>query len=181
MLLVERDIDTVIADLGRQVGDGARAIAVVAAINGSLAGALDGDTEVALAGSSGVDHEFGRLVHHPVGEAWPGSANFLGVGAVHAGQSIRVIRYRLPAETDRQQVFAELGRREIHQVALVGWDHVGLHAIPRRSCDRHLKVSRPPRVLGQHAELLQAVHRGGWMGFSFECFSFSFLLRSRDF
>ena len=163
VLLVERDIDTVIADLGRQVSDGARAVAVVAAIDGSLAWALDGDAEVTLASATGVDHELGRLVHHPVGEARPGSTHLLRVGAVHAGQSVRLVRYRLAAETDRQQVLAELRGREIDQVTLVGRDHVGLDAIPRRSRDRHLKVRRPARFLGQYAELLQAVHRSGWM------------------
>lgn len=158
VLLVEGDVDAVVAGLGGQVGDGAGAVAVVPAVNRGLARTLDGHAEATLAGAARVDHELGRLVHHAVGEARPRSAHLGRVGAVDASQP--VVRDRLAAEADAEQVLAQLGGREVDQVALVGRHHVRLDAIARRGRDRHLEVGRPARFLRYHAELLQAVHRG---------------------
>lgn len=159
VLFVESDVDTVITNLGGQIGDGASAVAVVPAIYGGLAGTLDGNAETTLAGAARVDHELGWFVHHAVGETGPGGPHLGGIGTVDAGEPVGLIRDRLAAEADAQQILAELGGREVDQVALVGRHHVRLDAVAGRCRDRHLEVRRPARFLRYHAELLQAVHR----------------------
>lgn len=159
VLLVEGDVDAVIAGLGGQVGDGAGAVAVVPAIYSGLAGTLDGHAETTLAGTARVDHEFGRFVHHAAREPQPGGPHLARIRAVDAGEPVGLIRDRLATETDAQQVLAQFGRREVDQVALVGRHYVRLDAIAGRCCDRHLEVRRLARLLRYHAELLQAVHR----------------------
>lgn len=160
VLLVEGDVDAVVTGLGGQVGNGAGAVAVVPAIDRGLAGTFDSDAEATLAGPAGVDDELGRFVHHAVGEAGSRGAHLARIGAVDAGQPVRLIRDRLAAKADGQQVLAQLGRRKVDQVALVGRHHVRLDAIAGWGGDRHLEVCRPARLLRYHAELLQAVHRG---------------------
>lgn len=160
VLFVESDVDAVIAGLGGQIGNGASAIAVVPAIYSGLAGSLDSHAEATLAGAPRVDYKLGRLVHHAVGETGTGGSHFGRIGAVDAGEPVGLARDRFAAEADAQEVLAELGGREVHQVAFVGRHHVRLDAVPGRSRDRHLEVRRPARFLRYHAELLQAVHRG---------------------
>lgn len=91
MLLVEGDVDAVIAGLGGQIGDGAGTVAVVPTIDRGLTGAFDGHAEATLAGSARVDHEFGRFVHHALGKTGSRSAHLARIGAVDAGQSVRLI------------------------------------------------------------------------------------------
>lgn len=160
VLLVEGDVDAVVAGLGGQVGDGAGAVAVVPAIDRGLARTLDGHAKATLAGSARVDHELGRFVHHAVGETRSRSTHLGRIGTVDASQPVLLIGDRLAAEADAKQILAQLGGREVDQVALVGRHHVRLDAIAGRGCDRHLEVRRPARLLRYHAELLQAVHRG---------------------
>ena len=64
VLVVEGDVDAVLAQLGGQVGDGAGAVAVVAAVDGRLARPLHRHAEAALAGAARVDREIGRPIHH---------------------------------------------------------------------------------------------------------------------
>lgn len=159
VLLVEGDVDAVVAGFGGQVGDGAGAVAVVPAIDRSFAGALDGHAETTLAGAACVDHEFSWFVHHTSGETWTRRSHLARVGTVDAGEAVGLARDRLAAEADAQQVLAQLGGGEVHQVALVGRHHVRLDAVAGRGRDRHLEVRRLARFLRYHAELLQAVHR----------------------
>lgn len=160
VLLIEGDIDAVITGLGGQVGDGAGAVAVVPAVYRGLAGALDSHAEATLAGATRIDDELGRFVHYSVGEPGSWGAHLARIGAVDAGQPVWLIRDGLAAEADAQQILAQLGGREVDQVAFMSRHHVRLDAIARRSRDRHLEVRRPARLLRYHAELLQAVHRG---------------------
>lgn len=159
VLFVEGDVDAVVADFGRQVGDRAGAVAVVPAIDRGFAGALDGHTEATLAGAACVDHEFGRLVHHTARETRTGRSHLARIGTVDAGETIGLIRDRFAAEADAQQILAQLGGCEVHQVALVSRHHVRFDAVAGRGRDRHLEVRRLARFLRYHAELLQAVHR----------------------
>lgn len=160
VLLVEGDVDAVIAGFGGQISNGARAVAVVPAIYGGFAGSLDSHPEATLAGPARVDHEFGWFVHHAVGETGSGSANFARIGAVDAGEPVRLIGDRLAAEADSQEILAQFGGRKVDQVAFVRRHYVRLDAVAGRCSDRHLEVRRPARLLRYHAELLQAVHRG---------------------
>lgn len=160
VLLVEGDVDAVIASLGGQIGDGAGAVAVVPTIDRGLAGALDSHTEATLASSARVDHKLGRFVHHAVGETRSRGAHLARIGAVDAGQSVWLTRDRFAAEANAQEILAQLGGRKVDQIALVGRHHVRLDAIAGRGRNRHLEVRRPARLLRYHAELLQAVHRG---------------------
>lgn len=64
VLVVERDVDAVLAQLGGQVGDRAGAVAVVPAVDGRLARPLHRHPEAALAGAARVDGEIGRPIHH---------------------------------------------------------------------------------------------------------------------
>lgn len=70
VLVVEGDVDAVLAQLGGQVGDGAGAVAVVAAVDGRLARPLHRHAEAALAGAPRVDGEIGRPIHHPSLQPW---------------------------------------------------------------------------------------------------------------
>jgi len=160
VLFVESDVDAVIAGLGGQIGDGASAVAVVPAIYSGLARALNSHAETTLAGTPRVDYKLGRFVDYAVGETGAGGPHLGRVGAVDAGEPVGLVRDRLAAEADAQKIFAELGGREVDQVAFVGRHHVRLDAVAGRSRDRHLEVRRPARFLRYHAELLQAVHRG---------------------
>lgn len=64
VLVVEGDVDAVLAQLGGQVGDGAGAVAVVPTVDGRLARPLHRHAEPALAGAARVDREIGRPIHH---------------------------------------------------------------------------------------------------------------------
>lgn len=188
VLFVESNVDAVITGLRWQIGDGASAIAVVSAIYGGLAGALNGHAETTLAGTARVDYKLGRLVDDAVGETGAGGPHLGRIGAVDAGEPVRLVRDRLAAEADAQQILAELGGREVDQIAFVGRHHVRLDTVAGRCRDRHLEVRRPARFLRYHAELLQAVHRGRCgdvCGFSrgeprCVCAIFRFVLARRD-
>jgi hypothetical protein len=71
VLVVEGDVDAVLAQLGGQVGDGAGAVAVVAAVDGRLARPLHRHAEAALAGAARVDGEIGRPIHHAALQTGP--------------------------------------------------------------------------------------------------------------
>lgn len=160
MLFVESDVDAVIASLGGQIGDRASAISVVPAIYSGLAGPLNSHAETTLASTACVDHKLGWFVHHAVGETGAGGSHLSRVGTVDAGESIGLIRDRFAAEADAQQIFAELGGREVYQVAFMSRHHVRLDTVTGWSRDRNLEVRCSARFLRYHAELLQAVHRG---------------------
>lgn len=91
MLLIEGDVDAIIASFGRQIRDGTRAITVISAINGSFARTFDGDAETTLAGAACVDHELGWFVHYTVRETGTGGPYLAWIGAVDAGESVGLI------------------------------------------------------------------------------------------
>ena len=159
VLLVERDINPIVADLGRQIGDGTSPVAIVATINRCFARSFDRDAEITLASAASVDHKFRRFIYYSVRQTCTSGSYLFWIGTVHARQSIRLIRYRFTAETNSQEIFAQLGGREIHEVAFADRHHVRLDTVTRGRGYRHLKVRWFARAFRYHEELLQAVHR----------------------
>ena len=166
-LVIERDVDVVMAVDGGQVGDRTGAVAVVATVQRRLAGAFDGDAQSALTGASRVDDELGLARHRAAGQAAAPGAHPLGAARGPAAELVRHGADGRPAEGDVQRVVAQFGRREVDHVANaagVGTD-VRLDATARGTGDRHAHV-RQGTLLRRHFELLQAVDgRNCWFFF----------------
>jgi len=160
--IVERDVDDVVAGLQGHVGDGTRAVAVVAAVDGRLARALHGDAQPALARLLRVDRELGRPVDQTAGQAGPAGRHLARVAGLRARHPVRAAQAgpadRLAAQRHADPVLARLVRREVHHVSVGRGRHVRRHRAAGRTRDRHGEF-RPARVPRDHPELLQTVDR----------------------
>lgn len=164
VLVVEGDVYGVVTGLGGQVGDRAGAVAVVPAVYGGLAGTLDGDPQATLAGASGVDQEAGWFVHQTTDEPRSRGPHPVRIAAGHTVQSTWTGRHGLAFEANADQVLADLGRGEGHQVALEAWVYRGLAASTGGRYYHHLDVRWHSAgwILRQDAKLLETVHGCGW-------------------
>lgn len=156
--VVECYVDSVVSGLCRQVGDGAGAVSVIPTVDCSFTRPFNRDSKTALAGTSCVNNKVCRPPNDSSDETWSSRVDPVGIASVQAGDSVRHRRHRFSAERYAQEILPELGRGEVDEEPFVSRYNVGLHLGAGRARDGHSKLCLP-RALGNHAELLQTVHR----------------------
>lgn len=163
MSLIECYIHTIVPSLGGQVGHIAGAVAIVATIDGRLAGPLDGDAQAALASASRVDHKLSRLANNTTLQSGTKSVYLVGIAAREALQPKGTWRNWCAAKANAQQILAQLRGRKVDQESLRRRYDVRLNTIPRGTGDRHRQI-RLGQAVCDNAKLLQTVQgRGLWM------------------
>lgn len=163
MSLIERYVHTIVPSLGGQVGHIAGSVAVVATIDGRLAGPLDGDAQTALPSTTCIDHKLSRLTDNTTLQARTKGVYLVGIAAREALQSKGAWRNWCAAKANTQQILAQLRGRKVHQKSLRRGYDVGLNTISRRTGDRHGQI-RLGQAVCNNAKLLQTVQgRGLWM------------------
>jgi len=156
-VVVERDVDDVVAGLDGHVGHRARAVPVVPAIDGRLARALDGHAQAALAGALRVDGELGGPVDRTAGQPGPAGRHLARVADPRARHPVLAASL-FAAQRHAQPVLAHLGRREVDHVTVGHGHHVRRHRTAGRAGDHHREF-RATRLPRHHPKLLKAVDR----------------------
>lgn len=153
MIIVERDVDSVVADLGRQIRHVTGAITVVSTVDGRLARTFNGDAQSTLTRSPSIDHKLRRPVYDSLHQPGTAGLNLARVRTHETLQPEGLWSYRSTAETYTQQVLAQLGRSEVHQETLRRGNHMRLDAIAGRTGNGDSEIGLPDPVRN-HPELL---------------------------
>jgi len=151
-VVIECDVDDVVAGLDGHIRHRARAVPVVPAIDGRLARALDRHAQASLASALRVDSELSRAVDRTARQARPVGRHLARVAGPRARHPVRPTRL-FASQGHAQSVLAHLGRREVYHVTVGEGHHVCRHRTTGRAGDHHREF-RPTSFPRHHPELL---------------------------